>query len=129
MSGPVLDASAVLATIFDEPGAERVAAFIPGAEISTVNLAEVLAKLCDLGMPGETIAAIMDGLQLEAVPFDAAHAQESARLRPLTRSAGLSLGDRACLATVNLRGASALSADRAWARVPAEAGVEIELVR
>lgn len=129
MIGPVLVASAVLAVIFDEPGAEDVATCIPGAEISAVNLAEVLAKLHDLGVPDDTIAAIMDGLQLVAIPFDAAHAQESARLRSPTRPAGLSLGDRACLAAAKLRGARAVSADRAWARVPADAGVQIDLVR
>ncbi|MCJ2013534.1 type II toxin-antitoxin system VapC family toxin [Methylobacterium sp. J-076] len=129
MPGPVLDASALLAAIFDEAGADRVAEHLPGATLSAVNLAEVLAKLCDLGMPDGTIAAIIEGLQLTILPCDAAHARETARLRRLTRSAGLSLGDRACLATASLGGTTALSADRAWARLPAEAGVQVEWVR
>jgi ribonuclease VapC len=128
VAGPVLDASAVLAVIFDEAGADRVAAEIPGAEISAVNVAEVLTKLRDLGMPEATIAAILEGLQLTVIPFADAHAREAARLRAATRAAGLSLGDRACLATAALRGATALSADRAWARLP-DLGVRIELLR
>lgn len=51
MADPILDASAVLAFIFGEPGAERVAAFLPGARISAINAAEVMSKLADLGMP------------------------------------------------------------------------------
>lgn len=129
MFSPVLDASAVLAVIFEEAGADRVAEHIPGAAISAVNLAEVLAKLRDLGMPETTIEAILEELQLTIIPFDVAQAHESARLRPMTRSAGLSLGDRACLATAALRGAVALSADRAWARLSDGAGVKIELLR
>lgn len=80
-------------------------------------------------MPDTTIAAIVEGLQLTILPFEAAHAEDSARLRPLTRAAGLSLGDRACLATARLCGVPALTADRAWARLPAETEVRIELVR
>lgn len=126
---PVLDASAVLAAIFDEAGSDQVAAHLPGGAISAVNLAEVLAKLRDLGMPDATVEAIMEDLQLTILPFEAAHARDSARLRTLTRAAGLSLGDRACLATARLRRAPALTADRAWARLPAETEVKIELVR
>ena len=129
MSGPVLDASAVLAVIFDEAGADHVAAYLPGAAISAVNLAEVLAKLLDLGMPEATIAAILEDLQLTVIPFEDAHAHKASRLRPVTRAAGLSLGDRACLATAALRGAVALSADRAWARLPQVMGIAIELLR
>lgn len=127
--GPVLDASAVLAANFDEAGSDPVAAHLPGAAISAVNLAEVLAKLRDLGMPDTTIAAIVEGLQLTILPFEAALAEDSARLRPLTRPAGLSLGDRVCLATARLCGVPALTADRAGARPPAETEVRIELVR
>ena len=129
MFKPVLDASAVLAVIFDEVGADRVSMHIPGAVMSAVNVAEVLAKLRDLGMPETTIETILDSLQLEVVPFDVAHAHETARLRPLTRPTGLSLGDRACLVTAALRGAVALSADKAWARLPDGIGAKIELLR
>lgn len=127
---PVLDASAVLAVIFSEAGADRVAGHLPGAQISAVNAAEVMTKLVDLGMPEDTVDAIFEGLQLTIVPFDIAHARASARLRTLTRLAGLSLGDRACLAVAGQLGAPALTTDRAWSRLDGAAvGVTIELLR
>ncbi|BCM87941.1 type II toxin-antitoxin system VapC family toxin [Methylobacterium indicum] len=127
---PVLDASAVLAVIFSEAGADRVAGHLPGARISAVNAAEVMTKLVDLGMPEDTVEAIFEGLQLTIVPFEIAHARASARLRPLTRPAGLSLGDRACLAVAGQLGAPALTTDRAWSRLDGTAiGVTIELLR
>ena len=62
----VLDASAILAVIFEEAGAERVAIHLPGAMASTVNVAEVMTKLFDLGMPQETVDSVVAGLQLTA---------------------------------------------------------------
>lgn len=113
----VLDASAILAVIFDEAGAERVARYLPGALVSTVNLAEVMTKLVDLGMPPETVDAVLTGLQLTVRPFDLDHAAEAARLRNPTREAGLPLGDRAYLATAKLQKVSALTADRGMERL------------
>ena len=120
----------MLAVIFDEPGADRVAAHLPGARISAVNAAEVMTKLVDLGMPEDTVDAIFEGLQLTILPFEMAHARETARLRTLTRAAGLSLGDRACLAVAGQLDAPAFTTDRAWSRVDgAVVGVTIELLR
>lgn len=124
-----MDASAILAVIFDETGAERVASHLPGAMVSTVNMAEVMTKLFDLGMPEPTVEEIVAGLQLEMLPFDLDHAAETARLRIHTREAGLSLGDRACLAAAKRRGVAALTADRAWKGLKRTVGVKIELIR
>lgn len=129
VADPVLDASAVLAVIFDEPGANLVANYLPGARISAVNAAEVMSKLADLGMPQETIEAVMEGLQLTISPFDMSDARESARLRPLTRNAGLTLGDRSCLALARQFEAPAVTADQAWSRLDDAIGITIELVR
>ncbi|MGF3028012.1 type II toxin-antitoxin system VapC family toxin [Methylobacterium aquaticum] len=127
---PVLDASAVLAVIFGEDGADQVAGHLPGARISSVNAAEVMTKLIDLGMPEDTVDAIVEGLQLTIVPFEITHARECARLRTLTRSAGLSLGDRACLAVAKQLDAHAFTTDQAWSRLDSAAvGVTIELLR
>lgn len=125
----VLDASAILAVIFDEAGAERVASHLPGALVSAVNLAEVMTKLVDLGMPPETVDAVLTGLQLTVLPFGFEHAAEAARLRKPTRDVGLSLGDRACLATAKLRKVSALTSDRAWKGLQRSTGVKIEMIR
>ena len=125
----VLDASAILAVIFEEAGAERVASHLPGALVSAVNVAEVMTKLFDLGMPWETVDAIVAGLQLTVLTFDLDQASEAARLRLQTRDAGLSLGDRACLATAKLHERPALTADKAWKGLRRAAGVKVELIR
>lgn len=129
MSNVVLDASAVLAVIFDEPGGDRVAAHLPGARVSTVNIAEVATRLLAFDMPQETIETVIDTLQLTIEPYDLAQALATAQLRAVTRSAGLSLGDRACLALAKARQVEALTADTAWQTVADDAGVCVTLIR
>ncbi len=114
----VLDASAVLCLIRGEPGADVVKAALPGGVISAVNLAEVVAKMSDLGMDEPLIAAVLDPLRLNAVAFDGDQARVSGLLRPMTRARGLSLGDRACLTLAARLDATALTTDRAWAELP-----------
>jgi PIN domain nuclease of toxin-antitoxin system len=130
---PVLDASALLAYLRDEPGAELVAdAIADGVAISAVNLAEVLSRAADRGAdPAGLAADLADrgllGGAIEVEVFTLDDAVEVARLRALTRAGGLSLGDRACLALARRRGARAVTADTAWAEV--DAGVELVWVR
>ena len=114
----VLDASAILCLIRAEPGAETVKAALPGSVVSAVNLAEVIAKMSDLGMDEALISAVLDPLQLVTVAFDGDQARASGLLRPHTRTRGLSLGDRACLALAEHLSATALTTDRAWAELP-----------
>ena len=128
----VLDASALLALLRHEEGGERVAKALPrGAAISALNWAEVLARLIDLGgdpveitaraLPAAAAAAV------EVVPFDAAGARETARLRSKTRSLGLSLADRAALALAKSRGIPVLTADRTWRSL--RLAIKIEVIR
>ncbi len=124
----VLDASALLALLFNEAGADAVAARLVGATISAVNLSEVAAKLADQGMPEEGITATLREFDLDIRPFDASQARMAGALRTVTRSAGLSLGDRACLALAQSIGAVALTADRAWAELALE-GLRVQLIR
>ncbi|OQW46656.1 MAG: twitching motility protein PilT [Proteobacteria bacterium SG_bin6] len=123
----VLDASAVLAAFFDEPGADHVAARMSGALLSAVNFSEVVAKLVDRGAPPDQIREIMAQLDVAVVPIDREQAMTAGLLRAETRAAGLSLGDRACLALAISRGGVALSTDRAWSALATPA--EIELAR
>jgi ribonuclease VapC len=123
----VLDASALLAVFNAEPGAERVIDVLPNAIISAVNLAEVVAKLQERGMPNDRIRANIAALELPVASFDEATALETGLLRAATRAAGLSLGDRACLALAAARGATALTTDRAWDALGI--GIAIELAR
>jgi ribonuclease VapC len=125
----VLDASAVLALLFEEPGAEVVRAQLRTGVIGAANLAEVLAKLSDHGLPAVEAVRAVTILGLEVAPMTAAQAGRSAELRSLTRSVGLSLGDRACLALAAELGALALTADRIWDAVAVAAGVSVQVIR
>lgn len=123
MSEHVLDASALLAVMFGEPGAETVLAILPSAMISAVNLSEVVAKLQERGVPDAEIDHEIAELDLPVIPFDAAQAMAAGKLRARTRSRGLSLGHRACLALAAARGVPAITADRGWAEVDVGARV------
>lgn len=129
----VLDASAFLAYLQDEPGGEVVAdAIAGGAAISAANLAEVLSRAAAHGadplrlLRRLTERGLIDGA-VEVEPLTTADAAEIARLRPLTKTAGLSLGDRACVALALRLGQPALTADRAWDGL--DLGVELRQIR
>ena len=129
----VLDASAVQAWFFDEPGADRVnQALVRGAVIHTVNWAEVLSKLAERGLDPETVEVDLSdrGVLGQTLTVDAGQPEDArtvAALRPLTRGAGLSLGDRFCLALGTRLGWPVLTADRAWATL--DLAVPVELIR
>jgi len=123
----VLDSSALLAAFFAEAGAERVEQILPSAVISAVNLSEVVAKLQDRGVPDDEVEQHIAGLDLVVIDFDRRQASEAGRLRQPTRAAGLSLGDRCCLAVASQRGAVAVTTDRAWLSL--DVGVTVEAVR
>lgn len=129
----VLDASALLAYLRDERGADAVADAVgEGASISTVNLAEVLSRVADRGGDPPVVVerltenGLLDGA-ITVESFTAADASEAARLRPVTRDAGLSLGDRACLALARRLRAQALTADAAWSQIDLD--VEVRQIR
>jgi PIN domain nuclease of toxin-antitoxin system len=123
----VLDASALLAFLFREPGHEMVAEEIAGACISAVNLSEALGRFARDGHDPEPLWRRLSEGTLEVVPFSPAQALLCARLLPRARALGLSLGDRACLALAMERGLSAMTADAIWATL--DAGVEVVLIR
>jgi PIN domain nuclease of toxin-antitoxin system len=123
----VLDASALLALLNGEPGAQEVEQAIPGAAINAVNLSEVVAKLADSGMPKKAVLQALEGIELEIHPLDVALAYETGFLRPQTRSLGLSFGDRACVATGKHLGVPVLTTDRNWKTL--DVGVEVRVIR
>lgn len=125
----VLDASAVLCLINDEPGAERVAAVLPSSAVSAVNLAEVASKLGELGAGAEAARDLLAPLHLAVVAFDERSGFATGALRVATRRRGLSLGDRACLALAADHGATALTTDKAWAEAGEAIGVPVEMLR
>ena len=124
----VLDASAYLACLNGEPGADAVEQTLPRAVMSTVNFSEVVAKLADKGLSEAEIGEVMSAMPVrELAPFDKEQAVSAGLLRRATRRAGLSLADRACLALAKACSAPALTADRAWAGL--DLGVRIEVIR
>lgn len=128
MSKPVvLDSSALLCLLNGEAGAERVAEALPLAVIGAVNLAEVVTKLRERGLSAEEVEEALGGFNLDVRPFTSAQAYATGHLTQSTRSQGLSLGDRACLALAVELGAPALTADQAWGKV--EAGAAFEVIR
>lgn len=125
----VLDASAVLAALLDEPGATRVGEALDAGVVSAVNLAEIAAALVRNGASDREARAVLKALALTVVPADEAMAIDAGLMRPITDRAGLSLGDRFCLALARRLGAPALTADRKWGEVAEALGVEVELIR
>jgi PIN domain nuclease of toxin-antitoxin system len=123
----LLDSSAILALLYQEPGADRVDAERKHAAIGTVNWAEVATTLFEDGMQDDMVRNTLIGLNLTIVPFTDLMAYEAGRLRPLTRAIGLSLGDRACLATARVLDIPVLTADRIW--LQAAVGVQVECIR
>jgi ribonuclease VapC len=124
---PILDASALLAVLGDEPGGERVAPLLDGAVISTVNWSEVLARYVDLDLETAGREAEIESLGVSLASFTNRHAEIAAGLLPVTRKAGLSLGDRACLALALDVGGQPVTADRAWGRI--DVGLDVMLIR
>ncbi len=123
----VIDASALLALLNAEPGADIVAEALPGGVISAVNLSEVVAKLCEAGMPENAIHQALQPLGLEIVPFDEEQAYQAGLLRAATQDMGVSLGDRACLSLAKMLGVVAITADRMWAGL--SVGATIRVIR
>ena len=132
MNKSVLDASALLAYLNEEPGAEVVEkSLAAGSAIGTVNWAEVLSKAMETGIAPETLTAELEkrgilGNILDVLPLTIEDSMEIAQLRPLTRPFGLSLGDRACLALGKRLSIPILTADRIWEEVP---GVHVTVIR
>lgn len=127
MAKAVLDSSAVLAVLNAEPGAELVLTVLDDALVSTVNYAEVVAKLVERGTSYTEALAALQSIVLSTADFDIDLARRTGALRAETIKRGLSLGDRACLSLAEREGVPAITGDRSW--VGAISGVEIRLIR
>ena len=129
MTGFVLDASAVLALLLGEPGADKVKSGLDGSIMATVNLAEVVSHYAKLGAARPDVEALLRPLPIRLAPIDAALSYDAGMLRPITLAGGLSLGDRYCLALAKREALPALTAERRWSTIAAAAGVVVEMIR
>lgn len=127
MADAVLDASAILASLQDEPGKAAVDAVMEGALVCTVNYAEVASKLFADGLSAAQVDAAVGGLPFVIVPTDAELAFDAAALRAPTKHLGLSLGDRFCLALARRSGLPVFTADRNWRALAGS--LDIRLIR
>ncbi|MDL9948910.1 type II toxin-antitoxin system VapC family toxin [Gordonia sp. ABSL11-1] len=124
----VLDASAVLALLNDEPGADVVRDELAGALLSAANLAEVLGKVVDVDADMREVADLLKAAGVHIVPLSSADAELAAAYRSVAGGRSLSLGDRCCLAlAARSQPSVVLTADRAWADL--DVPVEVRLIR
>lgn len=123
----VLDSSSVLAVIKGELGWDKVAAVLSVAAITSVNAAEIYTKLVEWNMTVAEQGKFKSLLRELVVDFDDDLALRTGALRPATKSLGLSLGDRACLALAQKLDVPAMTADKVWAKL--DIGIKIQVIR
>ena len=125
----ILDASAVLAFLWREPGQERVReALLAGSSMATINFAEVATKYVLRGAIAQ-LERLRNEFPVTMVPVDEDLAVQAALMAAVTKPFGLSMGDRICLALARRTGLPALTADRSWLQVASVLGVTVEAIR
>ncbi|WP_019591846.1 MULTISPECIES: PIN domain-containing protein [unclassified Thioalkalivibrio] len=123
----VLDASALLAFLHDEPGGDSVARALDGGCVSTVNWSEVLQKALQRGVDVRGMQQEFMDVGLVFEPFTAQQAELAAQLWESSRRHGLSMADRACLALARDKALPVLTADRAWSQLDLD--IEVRSLR
>lgn len=127
----VIDTSALLAMLWQEPGWETVIQALEAGDcrMSVVNLAEFVSKVHERQPDTEQIATLLEELCLHVVDYDREQAMATGLLRAITRPLGLSLGDRACLALAQQLNAPVLTADRPWLALATPLNLDIRCIR
>jgi PIN domain nuclease of toxin-antitoxin system len=130
MIAGLLDTSVILCILNNERSADAANKLLASCAMSLVNLAEVITTLSDWGKSGDQIRTQLKPLALQRTEYTEPDALETGALRPLTRAQGLSLGDRACLATAKRLGVPAYACDRQWAKLdPKALDIDIRVIR
>ncbi|MBL8583890.1 MAG: type II toxin-antitoxin system VapC family toxin [Rhizobiaceae bacterium] len=124
----VLDSSAIIAVLKNEPGSETVVSQLANAAVSAVNLQEIANKMLQAGAPEPIIRQAIAELGVIVMPHDGEDAFQAAALTSLTRKFGSGLGDRSCMALAIRLGVPALTTDRAWTKLEIP-GLEVRLAR
>lgn len=124
----VLDASALIALFKKEKGAEVIEKYLPRAIMSAVNFSEVISVLANAGIDEEEAKILTTDVLKEIIPLDIEQAYLVAKLRPITKKYGLSLGDRSCLALAQIKKTTVITADKIWNNLQLN-GINIEVIR
>lgn len=127
MSRIILDASAIIAMLKDEPGAEIVADALPYAIVSTVSISEVYAVMIRSGIPEQKTSTILSDLIGQIDSFDYDQALLAASLKIQHKELGLSFGDCACLALAKIHHLPVMTADKIWGKL--KIGIKINIIR
>lgn len=125
----VVDASAVMALMLGEPGADVVQAVIRGSAMSAVNASECCARGVERGAKADDVLSLIKVFEVEVIAFDLESALETARLRAPTKALGAGIGDRACMALGLRRGVPVLTGDKRLAGIDPALGIDIRLIR
>jgi ribonuclease VapC len=128
MSTIVLDASVVIALLKQEPGCEQVEPLLVDSMISSVNYAEVVSYFAHKGLSPSQIDDMLKPLPINIVSADEKMARLAGALRIETAHAGLSLGDRFCLALALVNGVEAWTTDRQWQSISVS-GLVVKVIR
>ncbi len=124
----VLDASALLALIQNEKGADVIRPLLKKSVMSTVNVAEVLTALQRVEVQPKDAIVSIGGILQEMIPFDIEQTQCAAELQPHVRHKALSLGDRACIALGQKLQAPVYTADKIWGELQLD-NITINIIR
>jgi PIN domain nuclease of toxin-antitoxin system len=128
----LLDASAILAYLHDEPGADVVdAALFNAGEclMSAANHAEVISRCLDRGVPPDVVEPMLAQLGYRVIEVTPADGIQAGLMRTLGRPSGLSLCDRLCLAAARRLALPVLTADRLWLDLAEPLGLDIRCIR
>lgn len=128
MSKFILDASALLALLKNEPGADKVESLLGQIVMSSINVSETASILLESKMTFQEVQECLLPLISDIVPFDEEQAFKTAELRKHTKNHGLSLGDRACISLGIKMGLPVYTADKVWQKLQLD-NLEIELIR
>lgn len=122
----VVDSSALIAFVKDEPGADVVQEALSDAMVSAVIFAECLSKLANQGYDADTARTRFLTAGLIVQPLALQDVERVLSLHALALR-GVSLADRVCLALALDRGVPVLTGDRVWADLGLM--LEVRLIR